>query len=211
LRTGVDGIEPEDRVPVDGRGKRAEQAVLGRFRRLAHPALDPHLIGRRAPAREHAHAVAAPLDRVEVLEQCVPAESLEHALAHVVGGFDVEREARDRAQRAQADDEAVEVGIASTGRDDRAVRRDELQRGDRGREVPVSVARAVCGGRDGAADGDVRQRCEVVQRQAVAVQRPGELAVAHARTERDRVLGVVDDHGRAAHRVPATRPSPRSR
>ena len=101
-------------MAVDASRRRAPKSsartLLGR---VGHAALDPHLVDRLAPAREDADAVAARGDLVEVLEQRVPREPLEDALAHLVRRLDVERDARDRAERAEADDHAVEVGVAA--------------------------------------------------------------------------------------------------
>ena len=48
-----------------------------------------------------------------MLEQRIPFESFEHTLAHLVGGLDVERDARDGADRAEPHDQPVEVGVAA--------------------------------------------------------------------------------------------------
>ena len=143
LGRAVHGVDAEDRVAVDGRGPRAVQvggSVLGR---VGHDALDPHLVGRLAPAGEDADAVAERGDRVEVGEEGVPREALEHALADLVGGLGVERHPGHRAERAEPDDHPVEVRVAAGGGDDLAVGGHHLERGDGGGEVAVAVARAV--------------------------------------------------------------------
>ncbi len=196
LGRAVDRVEAEDQVPLDRRRARAEEVVPHGLGRVGHAALDPHLVDRVTPARQHAHAVAGAGDRVEGLEQPVPRELLEHTLAHLVGGLDVEREAGDDAERAEADDETVEVRVAARGGDDLAARRDHLQGGDRRREVAVRVPRPVGGGRDRAGDRDVRERGKVVQRHPVGVEGGGQLAVGDARAEGDGAARVEDDVGR---------------
>ena len=58
-----------------------------------------------------------------MLEQVVPAEPLEHTLAHLIGGLDVERDPGNRADGAESDHEPVEIGIAAGGAQRRRRRR----------------------------------------------------------------------------------------
>ena len=159
-----------------GRSGRAEELAAGLLGRVGHAALYPDLIDRLAPAREHADAVATRDDLVEVLVEREPAEALEDALADLVGGLDVECDARDRAERAEPDDQSVEVWVPSRHSHELAARGHDLEPRYRRREVSVAGARAVGRGRDRARDGDVRQRGEVVQGDAAGVERRGELA-----------------------------------
>ena len=119
LRRAVDRVELQDRVPVHGCGDRAEEVATDLLGCVGHPALHPHLVDRVAPAGEHAHAVARGRSR-RTASAAALGEILEDALAHLVGGFDVQGDAGDRAQRAQPDDEAVEVGVASGGAEELA-------------------------------------------------------------------------------------------
>ncbi len=167
-------------MALDGRRARAEE-LLGRIR----AALDPHLVGDLAPAREHADAVAGAGDRVEVLEQLVPGQPLEHALGDLVGRLGVEHDPRHRAERAQPDDHAVEVLVAARGAYELALGGHELERGHGGGEVAVGVPGAVRRGGHRARHGDVRQRGQVVQRERLGLERLGQLAVAQAGGERD--------------------------
>ncbi len=96
-------------------------------------------------------------------------------------------------QRAEAHHDAVEVVVPAAVRDRLAVGRDQLERRDRGSEVAVADAGSVGRRRDGAADGDVRQRREVVDREALLAEELGELAVGEAGGERGRA-GVAVDH-----------------
>ena len=94
-------------------------------------ALDPHLVDGLAPAREDADAVAARRDLVEVLGQRLPGQALEDALAHLVGRLDVERHPRHHAERAEADDQAVEVRRRRARTRDAARRRTSRARAPR--------------------------------------------------------------------------------
>ena len=93
LWRGVDGVGAGDRVTLDGGSGRTEQFALD-----LGAALQPDLIDVVGPEREDAHAVGCSGDRVELLEQHVPAQVLEHALADFVRRFDVERDARHGAE-----------------------------------------------------------------------------------------------------------------
>src|SRR5205807_8030774 len=118
LRRAVDWIDAENRVPVNGCRDRAKEVPAHRLRPFRHAALDPYLVGGLAPAGVHADAVAGGHDLVEVLEQRLPAEPLEHSLPNLVGGFDVQGDTSDSAECAQPHDHAVEVGVASGCGDD---------------------------------------------------------------------------------------------
>ena len=151
----------------------------------------PNSSSRGEPARDLTHTEAvssqrvntltlspAARDLVEVLEQRVPRQALVDALGDLVGGLDVERDARDDSERAQADHETVEVRVAARRGEDLAVRGHQLEPGDRGGEVAGRVAGPVGGGGDRAGHGDVRQRGQVVQRDSLGVQGLGQLAIA---------------------------------
>ncbi len=198
LRRAVDGVLAGDRVDVGARGARSEQRVGHRLRGAGrHAPLEPHLIDRGVPARERADAVGRAHDGVEASEERVPPHVEVDALGDVVGGLDVEGHARDRPQRAQADDHPGEVGLSSHDVDERAVRRDELQPGDGRGEVAEAVARAVRAGGDRAADRDVRQRRHRGKGELRRSQGIGKLGVRQSRGDRDRAGGVVDgDLGR---------------
>ena len=129
-----------------------------------------------------------------MLEQVVPAEPLEHALAHLVGGLDVERDPGDRADRAEADHEPVELGIATRRANQAAVRGDDLEGGDGRRQVAVGVPRPVSRGRHGAGNRDVRQRRQVCERQPLASELEREFAVAHGASARHGRGLVIHEH-----------------
>jgi hypothetical protein len=71
---------------------------------------------------------------------------------------------------------AGEGAVAAVQLDDVAAGGDEFQAGDGGGQVLVGPARAVGAGRAGPGDRDVRQRGQVAQREAGAVQPAGEAA-----------------------------------
>ena len=137
-----------------------------------------------------------------MLEQRFPAKTFEDALAHVVRRLDVERDARHHAQRAEAHDQAAEVGVAPGRGHDLAVGGDDLHSGDSRREIPVGIARSVCGCGDGSGNRDMRQGGEVGQRHPLAPQRPGQLPVRQSGGEGHRTLAVVHHHlgGQAVER-----------
>ena len=182
-------------MALGGSGPRAEQ-VGGRGLRRGDTALHPHLIDLIAPACEQADAVAAGEDRVEMLSERVPRQPLEHPLTDLVGRLDVECHARHDSGRAEPDDESIEAGVVTAGGDHVAARGDELQPADLGRQVAVRVARPVRRRGDRAADGDVRQRGQVAQRDALARQRRRERPVRDRGAERDGAGPVVHDHDR---------------
>jgi hypothetical protein len=189
-------------VPVDCCRDRAEEVTHHLLRLIRHPALDPDLIRGLSPAGEDADAVVARDDLLEVLEESVPAQAFEDPLAHLVGRLYIQGDPGDRAERAEPDHKAVEVGLASGGLDDLTAGRNKLEAGDRRREVAVRDARAVCRRRHGARNGDVGKRCEVVKGYAFGAQRLHQLAIPHSRVECDRVCRVVDDyvHGHGLQR-----------
>ena len=151
-----------------------EIAPLGPARQ---PILHPDLVNFVAPISEKADTGAARRDRVEVVEQCIPAQALEHALAHLVARFDVECQARDGSERAQSDDESLEIGVASRCPDNIAAGSDQLHTCDGCRQVAIDVAGAVRSGGDRARHRDVRKRGQVVQGHAFGIQRLGQPAV----------------------------------
>ena len=169
LRGAGGRVQPADHVPVDRRGRRAEEVVVHQVR-LVGPALDPHLVDRVLPVGEDADAVPARDDLVEVLAERVEGQALEHPLPHLEGRLHVQGEAGDGAERAEPDHHAVEVGVAPGELQQLPAGGHQLHRRDRGREVPVPDAGAVRRRRHGTGDRDVRQRGEVVQGQPLVVR-----------------------------------------
>ena len=75
--------------------------------------LDPHLCGAMVlPIGEEANAVAAAEDGIEIVLKLVERQVLIDDLLHLIGRFEIEREAGDDAECAQSDYGASEmIGI----------------------------------------------------------------------------------------------------
>ena len=113
----------------------------------------------------------------EVVFELGEGQVLVDDLGHLVARLHGEREVGDDAECAERDDRAGKaLGVAFAGeRVDLAIGADELERGDGGREISVVHARAVGGRGAGSGDRNVRQRGEVVQGEAGAVELQGEV------------------------------------
>ncbi len=155
--------------------------------------LDPH-VDRVAAAElaEQADAVAGIHDVVELLgdgvDRCVQPE----VLAHLVTALDVERQPRRDAERTQREHGTAEVRVPAAHAHELPVGLDELDGHDRCRQTGVAAAGAVRAGRARTADRDVRQRAEIVQRPASALQGDRELPVARPGTDRHGARRGVD-------------------
>ena len=161
-----------------------EQLVGHRVVVLIEARLHPHVADAVVvPPREHRHAVAGAGDGVEVGERGIPRDSFVDVLPQPIRGLDVEIERDDDPERADPDRERGEVGVAAAHLVQVAVGADVAERAHGRRQHAVGVARAVGAGGRRAADRDVRQRAEVVQRPALLVEQQGELAVARARAD----------------------------
>src|SRR5699024_3558458 len=102
------------------------------------------------------------------------------------------RHLADDAERAETDDGAVEIGIASAQRHGVTGGGDYFEGGDGRREVLVGVARAVRCGAHRTDHRDVRQRGEVVEGKAGLVERGAKLAVGDAALNGHGAFGGVD-------------------
>ncbi len=158
-----------------------QQHVRHRIVVRVEPGLDPDVAEQVGlPPREDRHAVAGAGDLVEPLERGIPRHVAVDVLPCPIRGLHGERQRDDHAERAHADRERIEVGVALPHLADIAVGADEADAADRAREHAVRVARPVRAGRRRPADRDVRQRTEVVQRPPAFVEPQRELAVAGA-------------------------------
>ncbi len=157
--------------------------------------LDPHLRGAVIlPVGEQAHAVAGAEDFVEMIAQPFEGEIAVDRLRDLVGRLQVERNARDNSERAQTDNGAEKAVAVFFARQmhDFSISRDDLEARDGRGQVAVVQSRPVrCRG-DGAGDGDVRQRRQVVQRPSARVDRWRQLPVGDARAHRCSASLVVD-------------------
>src|SRR5689334_15887580 len=169
-------------MPVLGRGGGAEELGEDGLRLVVNAALDPDLFHGLAPATERAYGVAARENRIEVLEQRVPPQPLEHPLAHFVGRLDVERDPDEGPDRAETYHEALELGVPPLLRQGVAVRSEDLEPGDGRCQIAVVVARAMRSSADRAGHRDVRQRCQVREGQALLPEPLYDLAVSHRPT-----------------------------
>ncbi len=147
---------------------------------------------RTLPVVEDADAVAEAQHGLELVEHRLPGEVPVDVLPHPVARLDVESDPHDDPERAEPDDQALEVRIAAAHRDELAAMIDVLERGDRPGEHPIADARAVGAGGDCARDRDVRQRAHVVQSPAVILEPAGEHPVPDAAADRDRAGRLVE-------------------
>jgi hypothetical protein len=176
----------------NGPETRCRRHVLGA---VFQPGLDPPAAHHRAGPRGHqADAVSCRHDGVQIRQQGRPRQSLEGILAYREGRFEIERHPRDDAERTERHNRSVESGIAAMDRHYIAGRANDVERGDRGREIAEPVARAVGAGRDRAGDRDVRQRGHVMQRPTHPLQVGGQHTVVCRAPDRDATALRVDQN-----------------
>ena len=157
------------RVQRLGRGRRAEPAGSSAGARVVGAPLHPDLVDDvPAPGGEQADAVAGGEDLVEVGGQPPDREVLVDGLRHVVRRLDRQRDGGDDAEGTQRDDRAGEPRVGAVQPQHRSGRGDQVEADHGGRQAAQGRAGAVGPGRHRAGDRDVRQRAEVVQRQARA-------------------------------------------
>ena len=150
---GARGAE-EIMRPLDGR--------LGRVDSMLEPDFVDALI---SPVGEEAHAVGSGENFVEVVFERVEGKILEDGLGDLIGRLNVERNACNDTERAEADycsGENVRV-IFSGEFHDVAGGVDDFDGGDGGGEIAIFFAGTVRAGGDSAGDGNVRKRGEIVQ------------------------------------------------
>jgi hypothetical protein len=159
------GVDEPHRARLPAGAEKLRRRVIGEG--TVDAALDPRGAQRlAAPVGEQAHAVGGIHDGVEVGERAVPRQPCVRVLPDQVRRLDVEGDADDDPERAEADGHPVEVGVLASGVPELAVGRHVLKAGYRGGQDPVPAARAVGSGGGRARDGDVRQRAQVGKRQA---------------------------------------------
>jgi hypothetical protein len=113
-------------MQLRGREARTEQLGHGA---VVGPRLGPDLVGSVvAPVGEHADAVGARGDGVEVVVDVGPREVLEQVLPHLERRDDVERDGGQDAEDAETDDHPVEVVVTASGTAKLAVGRHEPDR-----------------------------------------------------------------------------------
>ena len=173
LRGGMD--QGMNVLRREGRVTRGIEARRG----IGLTSLEPDLIDVVAsPVGEEADAVGAAHDLVEMLAQRRDREILVDLLADGERGLKMQREFRDDAQCAEADDGAFE-GVSREGLHG-SIRGDDFHRADDAGQDLIPVSRSVRRGGACAGDGDVRQGGQVVQRVTFAIQERRELTIGHA-------------------------------
>ena len=188
--------ELDDRMDVR-RGRACAVEILRGCQGLAfldaslHPDfVDPSPL----PVGEQADAVAGRHDVLETLSDLRHREFQVHVLPHRERRLHVQRDLGHDAKGPQIDDRRLKRAeiLAARDREDVSSGRHDLECRDRRREVPVVHPRAVRAGRAGACDGDVRQRGQIVEREAVPIERRAQLAVAHSRLDRHRPRRAIE-------------------
>ena len=125
-----------------------------------------------------------------------------HSLRNVEAGYEIDRDGGNNAKSANVDDGGLKrVTIAVAGKvQNGAVRPDKFEGTDLGAKILVTDSRAVRGRCDGTANGDMRQRGQVVKRETSSVQHGREFAVGYAGTYCGSAgLGIDTDGLHGAH------------
>ncbi len=87
---------------------RSNESGVGSSVRCLHHSLSDRI----TPACEHTHAVRSGQDRIELVGQRLPIQSVVHRLGHVVVRLGLQHDTSDQAECAEVDDHAVEVRVA---------------------------------------------------------------------------------------------------
>ena len=192
--------ESRHRVAIDrGQGRAIEGGDHRQRFAIGQLVLNPNLADIVIlPVGEEADAVGAAHDGVKVLHHLGKGHVFIDFLLHQIGRLDVKRHLGDNTQATQPHDRAQKgLAIAFTGEGDHfAVGGDQFQAGNGGCQVAVTVAGAVGGGGDGAGNGDVRQRCHVVNGIAGLIQPGAKLNIRAAAIDRHRFTLVIKDQRR---------------
>ena len=196
LRSAVDGVERGDGMEIFG-GELAVVEEGGRVEFFAglDETLKPELGGTAMlPVGEDADAVAGGEDVVEVVFELGEGKVGVDGLRDLEGGFDVEGDVGHDAEQAEVDDSSIELVTVLGAREglEGAVGVYELDGGDGGREIFVVDTGAVGSGSDGSRDGDVGQRGEVVQGEALGVDHWGHITVADAGSDGDGFCSFIE-------------------
>ena len=119
-------------------------------------------------------------------------------LPHRERRLHIQRDLGDDAKGAEVDHRRLKRArvLAARDRQNVSAGRDDLEGRNRRREVTVVHTGAVRAGRAGAGDGDVRQRGQIVEREAVLIERRAQLAIAHSRLDRHRPRRAIERHDR---------------
>src|SRR5436309_4585466 len=129
------------------------------------------------PVGEQADAVASGYNLLEMIHELSSGQVQVHVLTHQEGGFDIQRDLRHYAKRAEINDGRLKPAAVLFARELQhlAIRGHDFQGGNRRSEVCILYARPVgCRGA-GAGDRNMRQRGEVVQRKAMLMEKRTQL------------------------------------
>ena len=127
-------------------------------------------------------------------ERLVERQVAVHGLGDIERGLDRQRDADRHPCSAQPDHRTGESLVTAIQPEQAAVGDDELDRPHGRGEGAVAEPGPVSGGGDRSGDGDVGERREVVERQALGVQQRRQLAVPDAALDGDRPGRTVDRH-----------------
>src|SRR5690606_3836907 len=120
-----------------------------------------------------------------------------YVLRDGIGRYDVEGDVEHGSERAESHHGAREVVIPSAKPPDLTGCAEQRESAHGGGEGADSVAGAVRSGRDGAGDGDVRQRGQIVQGEPLRLERGRDVAVAQRTADAYRIPLLADlDDGR---------------
>src|SRR5581483_1346317 len=169
---------------------------VGRFAGLNN-ALDPDLRSAVVlPVGKEADAVSAAEDGVQIVLKLIEGKIFVDNLPHLECGQQVEGDARDDAKRSERDNGTVKhFAILSAGeRSESAVGIDKFDGRNSGAEITVMNAGTVSGSRAGTDDRNMRQRGQVMQRVAVAVEKRRKLSIANTCPNRDGTRLGINGH-----------------
>jgi len=139
------------------------------------------------PVGEEADAVSGAEDPVEIAFQFGKREVLVDGLSDLERRLEVQGDAGDDSDGAEADDcggELVSISVAGQMEDVTGGGDDFEGANGSGKVAVVQAGAMGCGG-DRTGDGDMRERCEIVKGVALSVDDGGELAVADSGADHD--------------------------
>src|SRR5699024_12160123 len=141
-------------------------------------ALQPDLVHHvLVPTGEHAHAVGAAGDLVEMLQHVLPRHVVDHVLGHFVGGLDAQPHPGEHTQGTQVHGSAGQARIVGVDGDQFTAGVDELEADHVTGQAPYAVPRTVRSGTDRPTHRNMGQGGHRFQRPAVVVQLLGEFPV----------------------------------
>ncbi len=150
-----------------------------------HPRFEPNLPDIFAIVQKQTHTVSARHNRIKPIEQHLPGKMLEDLLPDEIGGLNVECQPGHHPQRANPHHHPGEVVVAPRHVQNVALARHQFQRRHRRRQIPVPITRSMRRRRHCPTDRDVREGSHVVEGKPLAIERPGQIAIAHRRIQGD--------------------------